>query len=276
MKLTASPVKALAQSYGLPILQPARLKTLDAQAALVTYPADVMVVAAYGLILPRAVLDFPRLGCINIHASLLPRWRGAAPIQRALLAGDAETGVSIMQMDTGLDTGPVLAQAHVPVAFDETAASLHDKLAAAGAIEIVRVLQCFRDGVPLFPQPQSELGVTYANKVEPAEGRIDWHQPAQVIDRQIRAFNPPGASTMLGGAICKIWRARFAADGLGGSPGTIVDAGPQVIVVACGSGSLGILELQLAGGKRLTAQAFLAGHRLSSGDRFGEDNRREH
>jgi methionyl-tRNA formyltransferase len=264
MKVQASPVKALAEARGLPVLQPTSLKSAEARSEVFRYPADAMVVAAYGLILPQPVLDFPRLGCINIHASLLPRWRGAAPIQRALLAGDERTGVSIMQMDAGLDTGPVLREASLVIAPDETAGTLHDRLAELGAAEVVAVLAQLRDGFPVTAHAQAAEGVTYAHKVEPAEAKIDWGAPAEVVERQVRAFNPfPGAWTSLGDTTAKIWRTeKIEAAGI---PGTILEAGSHGIVVACGSGALRVLELQRAGGKRLPAAAFLAGHRLVAG-----------
>ena len=266
--LRASPVKELAAQHGLPMLQPEQLKTAEAQATLFSYPADVMVVAAYGLILPQAVLDFPRLGCVNIHASLLPRWRGAAPIHRALLAGDGMTGISIMQMDTGLDTGPVLLQEDVPIAPNDTSGTLHDRLAQCGAEQIVEALRRLRDGPPLVPHPQPTEGVTYAHKIEASEAAIDWSKSAEEIDRQVRAFNPhPGARTRLRGLGVKIWSAALVM-GAEGPGGIVLEVEKTGILVACNRGALRITELQRAGAKRMGAQAFLAGCPLSPGDRF--------
>ncbi|HSS46987.1 MAG TPA: methionyl-tRNA formyltransferase, partial [Burkholderiales bacterium] len=230
--------------------------------------ADVIVVAAYGLILPKTMLDLPRLGCINIHASLLPRWRGAAPIQRALLAGDAETGVSIMQMDEGLDTGPVLMQERIPIAADDNAQSLHDKLARLGGESIVRALRALERG-QLRPQPQPATGASYAAKVQKTEAQINWQGAASQIERAVRAFNPqPGAYTMLNGETLKIWKTRLDYQAHG-KPGEVISADDRGIVVACGSGGLRIEELQKAGGKRLPAQAFLSGFAIREGARLG-------
>ena len=226
-----------------------------------------MVVAAYGLILPAWVLQAMagpgRHGCLNIHASLLPRWRGAAPIQRALLAGDAETGVCIMQMEAGLDTGPVLLRGAFPIAADDTSATLHDRLAALGATLIVDAL-C---RLPLPAEPQPAEGVTYAQKIGKAEAQIDWSLSAAELDRHIRAFNPfPGAQAQFGGQTVKLWRA-VPVDG-SGEKGQILAVDRNSIVVACGSGALAVSELQKAGGKRLPVRDFLAGHPLKAGDRF--------
>jgi methionyl-tRNA formyltransferase len=226
-----------------------------------------MVVAAYGLILPQAVLDLPRLGCINIHASLLPRWRGAAPIQRALLAGDRETGITIMQMDAGLDTGPMLLARALPIAPDDTAQTLHDKLAALGAELIVQALDGLERG-SLVPRPQPVAGVTYAAKLDKAEAHLDWRKPAQDIARAVRAFNPfPGAYTRLGDTTIKVWAARAESDG-GGAPGTVLEVSPAGIRVACGQGTLRLEMLQKPGGKRLAAGEFLRGFALAPGSRF--------
>ncbi len=264
MALQASPVKRLAEAHGLSVFQPATLKDADVQARLAAIGADAMVVAAYGLILPQAVLDLPRHGCLNIHASLLPRWRGAAPIQRALLAGDPETGVCIMQMEAGLDTGPVLCAEATPITGDDTTATLHDRLAAIGARLIVDALA----RLPLPARPQPADGVTYAAKIDKAESVIDWTRPAAELDRRIRAFNPfPGAQTTLAGASVKLWQARPVAGS--GRPGEVLAAGRDGIVVACGEGALSVGELQKAGGKRLPAAQFLAGHALAPGASFG-------
>lgn len=263
MTLQPSAVKKLALEKGLCVFQPPTLKEAAIQEHLRAVGADVMVVAAYGLILPQAVLELPRLGCLNIHASLLPRWRGAAPIQRAILAGDGETGVCIMQMEAGLDTGPVLARAVTPIAAEDTAGSLHDCLAELGAALIVDVL----DSLPLPAQAQPAEGVTYAAKIDKAEARIDWQQSATEIDRRIRAFNPfPGAQAAVDGIGIKIWRARPTQGR--GKPGQIMKADKAGIAVACGDGLLCIDELQKAGGKRLTAAQFLAGNPLTPGETF--------
>ncbi|WP_432723731.1 methionyl-tRNA formyltransferase [Jeongeupia wiesaeckerbachi] len=268
MKLTPSPVKQVALEHGLPVYQPEKLRTPEQQAPLQDLGIDVMVVAAYGLILPQAVLDLPRLGCLNIHASLLPRWRGAAPIQRAILAGDTETGITIMQMDAGLDTGDMLSIHVTPITADDNAQSLHDKLAVQGADAIVAALT----GLPALQtarrvQPQD--GVTYAEKLQKDESRIDWQRPAQELDRMIRAFNPfPSAQTVLDGAALKIWAAKPVD--ASGQAGTVLAADRHGIVVACGTGALSLTTLQLAGGKRLDAAAFLAGRPLSAGIVLGD------
>jgi methionyl-tRNA formyltransferase len=264
LRLVPSAVKALAQERGLALYQPASLKGEETYARLRALGADAMVVAAYGLILPEPVLAVPRLGAINIHASLLPRWRGAAPIQRAILAGDERSGISIMQMDRGLDTGPVLAAESLPIAADDTSASLHDKLAELGARLIVSTLAQL-DHAQSSPQPAA--GTSYAAKITKAEAEIDWSEAAPVIERKVRAFNPlPGASTIIKGTRLKIWRARVSR--AEGAPGTILEAGAKGIVVACGTKALCVLELQRAGGKRLAAAQFLAGFQLAAGERL--------
>jgi len=266
LKLLPSAVKALALERGLEVFQPANLKDEQTQQRLRVLAADLMVVAAYGLILPEPVLALTRLGAINIHASLLPRWRGAAPIQRAILAGDASTGISIMQMDRGLDTGPVLAAEAIAITAEDTGGSLHDKLAELGARLIVSALAQFGRG-ELRARPQSEAGASYASKISKADAEIDWHQSAAVIERKVRAFNPlPGASTSTRSVGLKVWRARVSA--AEGTPGTILEAGPGGIVVACGSGALQVEELQRAGGKRLAAAQFLAGFPVAAGERL--------
>lgn len=257
LKPQASAVKQLALARGLELSQPASLKDPALTLHLAQYGADVMVVAAYGLMIPPAVLGLPRLGCLNIHASLLPRWRGAAPIQRAILAGDAKTGVTIMQMDEGLDTGAMLMKTVVPIAADDTAQTLHDKLAAAGASLIVQALEKPQDWAP---EAQDPAQASYAAKPSRSEARIDWTRPAAEIDRLVRAFNPvPGAYTLLNGQPLKIWRSEpVAATAAVATPGTVLqDAG--ALLVATGCGNLRLHELQRAGGKRLSAQAFLAG-----------------
>jgi len=222
-----------------------------------------MIVAAYGLILPQVVLDLPRHGCLNIHASLLPRWRGAAPIQRALLAGDAETGVCIMQMEAGLDTGPVLLERRLAIAANDTTASLHDRLAALGAMMIVEVL----GQLPVKSEKQPTEGVTYAHKIEKQEALIDWRKSAAELDRHIRAFNPvPGAQALLQGQVVKLWQATPILGN--GEIGSILAVDRKQLVVACGEGALALTELQKSGGKRLPVQQFLAGNALKVGDRF--------
>jgi methionyl-tRNA formyltransferase len=230
-------------------------------------PPDVMVVAAYGLILPQEVLDIPPRGAINIHASLLPRWRGAAPIHRAVEAGDAETGITLMQMDAGLDTGAMIREARTPILADDTTATLHDRLAQMGAELIVAALRDLeRDGaLPSTPQPDE--GTTYAEKIAKNEAALDWRRPAEELARQIRAFDPfPGAFGTLDGAPIKIWAAQ-PVDGAG-EPGAIADVSPDGIVVMCGSGALKLTQLQKPGGKRLPAREFLAGAPLAKGQRF--------
>jgi methionyl-tRNA formyltransferase len=264
LKTSPSAVKRLAQSLGLPVSQPQTLKDPHAVARIAAQGAEAMVVAAYGLILPREVLALPRRGCINIHASLLPRWRGAAPIQRALLAGDAESGVSIMQMDAGLDTGPVLLREALPIEPGDTAQSLHDRLAALGARLIVRALE-----EPHAPVPQDDGGATYAAKIDKREAQIDWRESAEANERKVRAFDPvPGASTGYGGSPLKIWRASVVP-AVTGEPGSVCAVDSSGITVACGAGALKITELQRAGGKRVSAAAFLAGSSIEPGERLG-------
>ena len=264
MQLQASPVKQLAAAHGIPVHQPERLKDPATHQPVIDAKADVMVVAAYGLILPQAVLDMPRLGCINIHGSLLPRWRGAAPIQRAIEAGDAETGVTIMRMEAGLDTGPMLLVGRQPIAADDTAATLHDKLAAQGAALIVEALGRLES---LVPVPQPEAGVTYAHKIEKVEAELDWRRPAAELDRKLRAFNPfPGGAALFGEMPLKIWKAMPAS--ATGAPGTVLESGAAGIVVACGEGALRLLELQKPGSRRLPAGDFLRGFPLAPGQAF--------
>ena len=266
MALRPSPVKALAVAAGIEVFQPPTLKDPAAQEKIRAMGAEAMIVAAYGLILPQAVLAMPRFGCLNIHASLLPRWRGAAPIQRALLAGDTESGVCIMQMDAGLDTGPVLRRASLPIGPGDTAGTLHDKLAELGARLIVETLS----NLPATPTPQPVEGIRYAAKIEKAEARINWHLPAEQLDRQIRAFNPfPGAVAMLDGAPVKLWQAAPVEIAPGkAAPGSLLAADADGIVVACGKGALRLTELQKAGGRRLFAAPFLSGHPLPPGAAF--------
>ncbi|OFZ70163.1 MAG: methionyl-tRNA formyltransferase [Betaproteobacteria bacterium RBG_16_58_11] len=268
MKLTPSAVKVVALAHGLPLFQPASLKDSAAQQQLSAAAAEVMVVAAYGLILPQAVLDIPPCGCLNIHASLLPRWRGAAPIQRAILAGDHETGITIMQMDAGLDTGEMLSKHAIPIEEGDTAQTLHDKLAALGGKAIVEALNALQQDQPV-PEAQDNAQATYAAKLTKEEGLIDWtKKPAWEIAREVRAYNPfPGAQTQWQGESLKLWTAQ-AIDAVG-EPGVVLAADKTGIVVACGQGALRITELQRAGGKRLTAAQFLAGCALGAGERLG-------
>ncbi len=265
MQLQASPVKQLALRHGIEVFQPLSLKKdAEARQKIAAIGADAMIVAAYGLILPQEVLDMPRLGCLNIHASLLPRWRGAAPIQRAVQAGDAETGVCIMQMEAGLDTGPVLARVSTPIGSEDTAASLHDRLARLGA----RLMADTLPRLPLPAETQPEAGITYAAKIEKAEALLDWTRSAAELDRHIRAFNPfPAAQTTLQGSPVKIWAAHPVPGQ--GEPGTVLAVDRQGITVACGTGALCLTELQKAGGKRLQAAQFLAGHSIKVNESFG-------
>ena len=266
MKLKPSPVKEVALKHGLLLAQPEKFNTDAARQPIQAAAADVMVVAAYGLILPQTVLDMPRLGCVNIHASLLPRWRGAAPIQRAIEAGDAETGISLMRMNAGLDTGDILSLHPLSIAADDTAGSLHDKLAALGASAIVDLLPGLAGSGGL---PQEASLATYAAKIDKEAARLDWALPASVLDRRIRAFNPfPGAHTTLHGEVLKIWRATPVV--AQGNPGEIMLAGPDGLRIACGDGALDLHEIQAAGGKRLSPAAFLAGHALHAGERLGQ------
>ena len=267
MALAASAVKQVALLHDLPLQQPASLKSEEARQLIQQAAADVMIVAAYGLILPPAILDAPRLGCLNIHASLLPRWRGAAPIQRALWAGDLETGITIMQMDAGLDTGPTLLSRTLTINGDDTAQTLHDKLAALGAGLIVEALTALEHN-ELHPTPQPAEGVTYAAKIVNREAEIDWRRPAIELECAVRALNPaPGATALIEGKTIKIWRAALVPDA-SGQPGQILAADSESIVVACGHGALRLLELQKPGGKRLPVADFLRGFPLQAGARF--------
>ena len=253
-KLTASPVKQLAQKHQLPVEQPQSLKTQEAQATLADYRAEIMVVVAYGLILPQAVLDIPPLGCVNVHASLLPRWRGAAPIQRAIEAGDVESGVTIMQMDAGLDTGDMLLKAHCPISAEDTAASLHDKLAQIGPPALLTCLQQLADGVAVAEQQDDALS-SYAPKITKEEALLDWSLPADSLDLKIRALNPfPVCYTTIGDERIRIWRALPEATHEGAvQAGTICRSDRNGILVQTGRGQLRITELQLPGKKRLAA-----------------------
>ena len=264
MQLQASPVKQAALELGLTIAQPASLRHEEAQALLRAQNADVMVVAAYGLILPQAVLDTPAHGCLNIHASLLPRWRGAAPIQRAIEAGDAETGVCIMQMDAGLDTGAVVSTHRHPIKNTDTANEVHNALMQLGAQAIVADLQQLQQTGRLNATPQPQTGITYAQKLTKEEAKIDWHQPAPVIERKIRAFNPvPGAWVEYQGRPLKIWRAEAVEQS--GRAGEVLAISSDGLIVACGEGALNITELQPAGSKRMPIAAFAAGRHIEKG-----------
>jgi len=269
-KTTASPVKQLAMQYDLPVYQPHSLKTEAAQQVLVALQPDLMVVIAYGLILPPEVLAIPRLGCVNVHASLLPRWRGAAPIQRAILAGDAETGVCLMQMDAGLDTGPVLASTVSPIAAEDTGSRLHDKLAQLGAQLLSDNLSRLEQG-QLEPRQQDEVLACYAGKLEKSEARIDWRAPAVEIMRRIRAFNAwPVAETRYADRQLRIWDAIVAPGEAEALPGTVQSVDKTGIEVACGAGRLRLLELQLPGARAITAGEFINAHAIA-GVRLGDE-----
>ncbi|WP_229512307.1 methionyl-tRNA formyltransferase [Paraburkholderia terrae] len=277
MKLQASPVKRYAQEHGIDVAQPPSLRRngkfpAEATAAidqLRATPHDVMVVAAYGLLLPQEVLDIAPHGCINIHASLLPRWRGAAPIHRAIEAGDAETGITLMQMDAGLDTGAMISEVRTPIHDSDTTATLHDRLAEAGAKLIVDALIELERSGNLAATPQPADGATYAEKIGKHEAALDWRRPAVELARQVRAFDPfPGGAATLDGSVLKIWSAMSIDAPRQAEPGTIVEISPEGVVVACGDGALRITQLQKPGGKRLPVRDFLAGSTLATGQRF--------
>lgn len=255
-KLTASPVKKLAVEYQLPVFQPQSLKEPEQQRILSELQADIMVVVAYGLILPQAVLDAPRLGCINVHASILPRWRGAAPIQRAIEAGDSGTGVTIMQMDAGLDTGAMLSVSRCEIDSSETSASLHQKLEQLGAPALLHTLAALSNGLAVAVEQDDQLSC-YAAKITKQEALVDWSQPAQLLDRQIRAFNPfPAAYTTLGELRIKIWQAEpTKATGL--TPGQIISTDNAGLLVSCGEQSLLLTEIQLPGKSRMAVSEVL-------------------
>jgi methionyl-tRNA formyltransferase len=267
MRAAQSAVKQLAVRRGIPVFQPVSLREFASEEVVRSASPDALVVAAYGVILPEALLGIAPLGALNIHASLLPRWRGAAPIQHALLAGDRETGVSIMRMDRGLDTGPVLARQPVTIAEDETAATLHERLAALGAEMIVDALRELAAGRAVFT-PQPAEGVTHAPKIGKSEAHIDWRRPGAELARVVRAFDPaPGASTSIAGAPLKVWRARPAHGE--GAPGEVLRADALGVLVACGADALELTELQRAGGRRLAAAEFLQGFPIAPGTRLG-------
>jgi len=266
LRSTQSPVKRLALAGRLVVYQPESLKPAETVVRIAAAAPEVLVVAAYGLILPQPVLDIAPLGAINIHASLLPRWRGAAPIQRAIMAGDAQTGITIMQMDSGLDTGPMLMQRAIPIAEDDDAGSLHDKLAALGAQTIVAALDALRRGaLRAIPQPAS--GVSYAHKLGKSDSILDWSRPAGALACQVRGLCPaPGAVSALGAEAIKIWDARVVEGS--GDPGRVIAVGPEGITVACGQDALQIRRLQRAGGKPLETAAFLRGRPVALGERL--------
>ena len=277
-QLQASAVKAWALEHAIPVIQPQGLRldgrhAADAEQARLSLKAariDAMVVAAYGLILPQWALELPPLGCLNIHGSLLPRWRGAAPIHRAIEAGDERTGITVMQMETGLDTGPMLLAESIDIAPNDTTGTLHDRLAELGGQLIVDALQRAGHGA-LTATPQPAEGVNYAHKIDKSEAVIDWDQDANLVARRIRAFNPaPGAVSWLHGESVKLWLAMAAPLATSSAPpGTVIDASPDGITVACGTGAVVLGELQRAGGKRLTAARFLQGCAVRVGERFG-------
>lgn len=260
--LTASPVKLEAVQRGIPVLQPISLKRASSQEALRQLAPDLIVVVAYGLILPQAVLDIPRYGCWNVHASLLPRWRGAAPIQRAIEAGDTETGVCLMQMEAGLDTGPVLLSQRTPIGTDETGGQLHDRLAELGATVLSDGLGLLRAGIRPVPQPQPEVGVVYAHKLDKAEARLDWSQPAPELARKVRAFEPwPVAEAVVAGERLRIHGAVAVEQAHAATPGTLLAASKHGLDIACGEGVLRLRVIQREGGKAITAADYLNARR---------------
>ena len=267
MKLASSAVAHEAGRLALRLDKPTTLKDVAVLAKLHEIGADVMVVAAYGLLLPKGVLEMPRFGCLNIHGSLLPRWRGAAPVQRAIEAGDTETGIAIMQMDAGLDTGAVLLERKISIAPDETSASLFEKLMPLGASTIVDALAILPT---LVARPQPPTGVTYARKIDKSEAHIDWSQPAPLLERRIRAFDPfPGCETLMGGDPIKIWRAHVVdCDAVGAAPGTVTHTDRQALTVQCGQQQLQWVTVQKPGGKRISASEFLRGTAIAAGARL--------
>jgi methionyl-tRNA formyltransferase len=268
-ELRASPVKLLANEHSIPVAQPTSLKAPEGRVELHGWAPDLMVVVAYGLILPQVVLDLPRMGCLNIHGSLLPRWRGAAPIHRAILAGDAETGVSIMQLDAGLDTGPVLLERRHPIGMHDTSGDLHDVLSELGAAALLEAIDGLSAG-KLLPRPQPVEGVTYAAKIEKSEAPIAWSRTAAQIDRQVRAFNPwPVAETTFAGEQLRVLRAALAnSSGGSAAPGTLLGLADDGLHVACGEGVLAVREVQRAGKRPVSARDFANAVQLA-GMRFG-------
>ena len=274
LKLQPTPVKALALAQGLPVLQPARARDETFIEELRRLQPDLIVVTAYGQILPQSILDLPRFGCVNVHTSLLPKYRGAAPIQWAILNGDEETGVTIMKMDAGLDTGPMLAQAATSIAPEDNAQTLHDRLAELGADLLVKTIPDYVSS-KISPRPQPAEGASYARKINKGDGEMDWTQPARVVWNRVRGLTPwPGAFTHLSvegqPRLLKIWSAEVEAQ-LSGQPGTVLRADKAGLVVACGQQALRILQLQREGGRRMSAAEFLAGHDLPAGTRLSND-----
>lgn len=268
LKLSPTPVGSLAEKLGLPIHKPRRARDPELIALVQSLRPDLIVVVAYGQILPQALLEIPPHGCLNVHTSILPKYRGAAPIQWAIVDGEAETGVSIMKMDAGLDTGPVVAEAHTPITDEDDSQRLHDRLATMGADLLIETVPDFAAG-RIQPVPQPAVGATYARKIAKEDGRIDWSRPARAIFNQVRGFNPwPGAFTFVELAgrqrLFKIWRAR-PADSRGGRPGEVVAASGDELVIACGEGALALVEVQLEGTRRMPAREFLSGHALARG-----------
>ena len=276
MKLQPTAVKSLALKLGINILQPARAKNPEFIEELRTLNPDLIAVAAYGQILPQSILDLPKFGCLNVHTSLLPKYRGAAPIQWAIIEGDNETGVTIMQMDAGLDTGAILSQTATNIEPADDAQTLHDRLAALGGKALVRTIRDLVAG-RVKPQPQPAEGASYARKISKEDGKLDWTLPAEKLWNRIRGFTPwPGAFTHLPAVpaplLLKIWQAEIAD--VGGQPGKIISADKTGIIVGCGENSLRIITLQKEGGRRMTAQEFIAGNRLKSGDQFQTDSQK--
>ncbi len=268
-KLTGSPVKILAEGWGIAVHQPSSLNDPAAQAELAVLAPDLMVVVAYGLLLPPPVLAIPRLGCLNVHASLLPRWRGAAPIQQAIVAGDTETGVCVMQMDAGLDTGPVLHSLRLAITPQDTAGSLHDRLAGLGARALLETLDAVAAGTARA-LPQDESAATYARKIDKTQARLSWAEPAADLERRVRAFNPwPVAFTTLGGQVLRIWEAAADAHGEGNTPGRVLAAGRAGIAVATGNGALWLRRVQLPGGRPVSAADYLNAHASPMGEVLG-------
>lgn len=282
MKLTPSAVKQLALAHDIAVIQPVSLRldgkvpdqAAQAREQLEAAACDVMVVAAYGLLLPPHILSLPRFGCLNIHGSLLPRWRGAAPIHRAIEAGDTQTGITIMQMDAGLDTGDMIAAESLPIETTDTTATLHDKLAELGAAMVVAALHRLEAEGVLAATPQPAAGVTYAEKIAKHEAHLDWTLDAQTLDRRIRAFDPfPGASTQIDGVTLKVWEAEPMSNGKPAQAGEILAADGNGIVVACGAGALRLTRLQKPGGRRMSVAEFMGGFPLASGQRFVMDTK---
>jgi methionyl-tRNA formyltransferase len=269
LALQFSPVKKTALAANIPLLQPERAKEPAFLDELTRLQPDLIVVAAYGQILPKTILELPRFGCLNVHTSLLPKYRGAAPIQWAILEDEQETGVTIMKMDAGLDTGDILTQAATPIRAEDNAQTLHDRLAEMGADLLVRTVPDFVSG-RIIPQPQPLEGATYARKISREDGRLDWRQPARSLWNKVRAFTPwPGAYTHFGsaGVLLKIWEAAVAEE-VSGAVGQIVQADKNGLVLRCGHGGLQLLQVQKEGGRRMSSQEFLAGHPLKPGDVF--------